>query len=101
MLIDPQFAPKVIAKPEAAQMVELIASTAKLENVDLFPRYQVMRRWHDTDRMGFDTFVAPDGLHMNDWSYACLARALGQAIAEAVQRPVMSATVAPHLMHAD
>jgi hypothetical protein len=30
VLIDPQFAPKVIVKPEAARMVELIASTAKL-----------------------------------------------------------------------
>ena len=37
VLIDPQFAPKVIVKPEAARMVELIASTAKHEGVDLFP----------------------------------------------------------------
>ncbi len=36
VLIDPQFAPKVIAKPEAARMVELIASTAKHEDVNLF-----------------------------------------------------------------
>jgi hypothetical protein len=27
----------VIVKPEATRMVELIASTAKLEDVDLFP----------------------------------------------------------------
>ena len=82
-------------------MVELIATTAKQEDVDLFPRFGVMKRWHDVDHMAFETFVAPDGLHMNDWSYACLAKALGQAIAEAAQRPVMSATVSPHLMHAD
>ena len=31
VLIDPQFAPKVIVKPEATRMVELIASTAKRE----------------------------------------------------------------------
>jgi acyl-CoA thioesterase-1 len=101
VLIDPQFAPKVIVKPEATHMVELIAATAKQEDVDLFPRFGVMKRWHDVDHMAFETFVAPDGLHMNDWSYACLAKALGQAIAEAAQRPVMSATVSPHLMHAD
>ena len=29
---------------------------------------------------------------MNDWSYACMAKGLGNAIAEAAQRPVMSAT---------
>ncbi|HWE79851.1 MAG TPA: SGNH/GDSL hydrolase family protein [Pseudolabrys sp.] len=92
VLIDPQFAPKVIAKPEARRMVELIAVTAKQENVDLFRRYDVMKRWHDVDHLGFDAFVSPDGLHMNDWSYACMAKGLGQAIAAAAQRPVVSAT---------
>jgi hypothetical protein len=29
---------------------------------------------------------------MNDWSYACMAKGLGQAIAAAAQRPVVSAT---------
>ena len=72
-------------------MVELIAVTAKQEDVDLFPRFDVMRRWHDDDHMAFAAFVSPDGLHMNDWSYACLAKSLGVAIAEAAQRPVMSA----------
>ena len=37
VLIDPQFTPKVIVKPEATRMVELIASTAKHEDVDLSP----------------------------------------------------------------
>ena len=83
VLIDPQFAPKVIAKPEAAHMVELIATTAKQEDVDLFHRYDVMKRWYDVDHMKFETFVSPDGLHMNDWSYGCLAKGLGVAIAEA------------------
>jgi acyl-CoA thioesterase-1 len=99
VLMDPQFAPKVIVKPEAAQMVELIATTAKGENVDLFRRFDVMRRWYEVDHIAFDKFVAPDGLHLNDWSYACLAKALGMAIAEAAQRPVVSATTTmSHLM---
>ncbi|MGA8967258.1 MAG: GDSL-type esterase/lipase family protein, partial [Pseudolabrys sp.] len=41
VLIDPQFAPKVISKPEAESMVALIATTAKRENVDLFRRFDV------------------------------------------------------------
>jgi len=93
VLIDPQFAPKVIVKPYAAQMVALIAHTAKQENVDLFPRYDVMRRWYEVDHLAFTTFVAPDGLHMNDWSYACFAKSLGLAISEAATRPVLSAAV--------
>ena len=97
VLIDPQFAPKVIVKAEAAHMVELIATTAKVENVDLFRRFDVMKRWRDADHMAFESFVSPDGLHMNDWSYACMAKGLSLAIAEAAQRPVISAT-ASHLV---
>jgi len=94
VLIDPQFAPKVIAKQEAERMVGLIAVTAKKENVALFHRFDVMRRWHDFDRMSYQAFVSPDGLHMNDWSYACLATGLGRAIAEAATRPVSAASAA-------
>ena len=98
VLIDPQFAPKVIVKPEAEHMVELIAATAKQEDVNLFHRFDVMKRWSVVDHMAFDSFVSPDGLHMNDWSYACMAKGLGLAIAEAVQRPVLSATAVSHLV---
>ena len=93
VLIDPQFAPKVIAKHEAEHMVELIATTAKTENVDLFRRFDVMKRWRNDDHMEFESFVSPDGLHMNDWSYACMAKGLTIAIADAVERPVLSAAV--------
>jgi acyl-CoA thioesterase-1 len=98
VLIDPQFAPKVISKPEAEDMVALIATTAKHEDVDLFRRFDVMRYWRDVDHLGFETFVSADGLHMNDWSYACMARGLGNAIAEAAQRPMMSATATSNLL---
>jgi len=98
VLIDPQFAPKVIAKPEAEKMVALISSTAKKEDVDLFRRFDVMRHWREVDHLAFETFVSPDGLHMNDWSYACMAKGLGNAIAEATQRPIMSATALHHVV---
>jgi lysophospholipase L1-like esterase len=98
VLIDPQFVPKVIVKADAEHMIELIAMTAKVENVDLFRRFDVMKRWRDADHMAFESFVSPDGLHMNDWSYACMAKGLGMAIAEAAQRPVMSAKATSHLV---
>jgi hypothetical protein len=91
VLIDPQYAPKVIAKPDVARMVALIALTAKQEDVDLFHRFDLMKHWVDADHLGFETFVSPDGLHMNDWSYACMAKGLGIAIAEAATRPLVSA----------
>ena len=93
VLIDPQYTPKVIAKAEVRPMVELLASTAKQEDVDLFPRFNVMKHWYNVDHLTFASFASPDGVHMNDWSYGCLAKALTVAIAEAVQRPVLSAAM--------
>ena len=87
VLLNPQYAPKVIAKPEAEGMVDLIAATAKTEKVDLFDRFAMMRRWHDAQHLPFESFVTSDGLHMNDWGYRCLAQTLGVAIAEAATRP--------------
>jgi acyl-CoA thioesterase-1 len=91
VLIDPQYAPKVIAKPNAEGMVSLIATAAKSEHVCLFNRFALMRQWHEGDRIPFETFLSPDGLHMNDWSYGCLAKWLAAAIAEAATRPVATA----------
>jgi lysophospholipase L1-like esterase len=91
VLIDLQYAPKVIAKRNADGMVSLIAATAKAEHVCHFRRFDLMRQWHETEHLPFKTFVSPDGLHMNDWSYACLAKALSVAIAEAAERPTTTA----------
>jgi lysophospholipase L1-like esterase len=93
ILIDPQYAPKVIAKPEAEGMVAQIAATAKEQSVDVFRRFSLMRHWYQNEHMPFDAFVSPDGLHMNDWSYACLAKRLSAAIAEAATRPTATAGV--------
>lgn len=91
ILLDPQFAPKVIVKTEAEAMVNLIALTAKQENVGLFRRFEFMRHWRIDEGIPFETFVSPDGLHLNDWSYACLAKGLTASIVEAAKRPVTSA----------
>lgn len=95
VLIDPQFAPKVIAKPEAEAMVALISQTAKLDNVSLFSRFKLMRHWREVRKLPFEAFLSPDELHMNDWSYACVARILATAIAEAVTRPTAAASAQP------
>lgn len=86
VLIDPQFAPKVLAKPDAQGMVDLIRTTAKAENVDVFHRFDVMRQWRDKSEIPFESFLSPDGLHMNDWSYDCFAKLLSVAIVEAATR---------------
>jgi acyl-CoA thioesterase I len=96
VLIDPQYAPKVLEKAETQGMVDQIALAAKDENVDLFRRFAVMRDWHEVQHDPFDVFVSPDGLHMNDWGYACWAKLLAAAIADAVNPPVASAIRPTH-----
>ena len=85
VLIDPQYVPAVTARPDnAGQMVKLMAEVARLRNVPLFPRFEVMRQWHEDDKLPFDKFVIGDGLHMNDWGYACFAQLLGDVIIASV-----------------
>ena len=91
VLIDPQYAPRVIARPNAESMLALLERTARLETVNLFRRFALMRHWREVERMPFEAFLSPDELHMNDFSYGCLAHALSDAIAEAMTRPVATA----------
>lgn len=93
VIIDPQYAPKVLAKPDAEEMVGLISRAAKKADVDLIQRFAIMRYWYKHDRLTFADFISPDKLHMNDWSYACLAKLITGSISEAAQRTVASAQV--------
>jgi lysophospholipase L1-like esterase len=85
VLIDPQFAPKVIAKRDSAGMVALLDAEARREKVALFRRYGLMRYWRRAQHIPFARMLAPDGLHMNDWSYGCLAKLLAGAIDDAIR----------------
>ena len=91
VMIDPQFAPQVIAKPEIGAVVSLIATLAKQDNVDLFRRFAIMQNWREASGIPFETFVTPDNIHMNDWGYACVAKILAGAIADAASRPILTA----------
>ena len=95
LLIDPQFAPRVNAKPAVSDMVGLIAYVAKQTHVPLFRRYVAMRHWHDDQAIDFDRFISADGLHMNDWGYSCLARLLAENITATVARSRAIAGVRP------
>jgi lysophospholipase L1-like esterase len=92
VLVNPQYAPKVITRHDVEGMVHLMAVTAKEKSVNLFQRFAVMRYWQLTEGIPFNSFLSPDELHLNDWSYGCIARLLGGAIHDAATRPTMTAT---------
>lgn len=91
ILVDLQFCPKVIVKAEADDMVNLISITAKKENVSVFRRFAVMRHWRQVARIPYEKFLSPDELHLNDWSYGCIAKLLAGSIAEASTRATQTA----------
>jgi len=97
VLIDPQYAPAVIAKPQARRMVDLIRVEASEEGAGVLRRFALMRSWYEVRHMGFGAFVSADGLHMNDWGYDCIARQIAGAIGAAATRPATTtAAIAVH-----
>jgi lysophospholipase L1-like esterase len=85
VLVDPQYSPRVTEHAESAsKMVRLLSKVAQLRHVGIFPRFEVMRQWHDRQALPIDSFVIADGLHMNDWGYACFAQLLGDDIIKSV-----------------
>jgi len=85
VLVDPQYSPKVTEHQDgASKMIKLLGRVAQLRHVGVFPRFEVMRQWHESQAMPIDSFVIADGLHMNDWGYACFAQLLGDDIIRSV-----------------
>jgi lysophospholipase L1-like esterase len=85
VLVDPQYSPRVTERGESAsRMVKMLGKVAEIRHVGFFPRFEVMREWHDRQALPIDSFVIADGLHMNDWGYACFAQLLGDDIIKSV-----------------
>jgi acyl-CoA thioesterase I len=97
VLMDLQYAPRVLARPAYAEMEELIATVAERDRVGLFRRFEIMRDWQAAQPADAPQMIGPDGLHMTDRSYGCLADRLAEGLARnwrAQQHAVPSGRVA-------
>jgi acyl-CoA thioesterase-1 len=81
ILMDMQYAPRVVERPRYDEMERAIAAIAKEEGVGLFRRFDLMHHWVASEQFSFATMLAADQLHMNDTSYACVGRILAAAVA--------------------
>ena len=81
VLMDMQYAPRVLARPAAAEMERIIAAVARSTRVGLFRRFEIMQHWDERHQLAPASPIGPDGLHMTDASYACLANQLAEALA--------------------
>jgi lysophospholipase L1-like esterase len=80
VLMDLQYAPRVLARPASGEMERLIADLARRAQVGLFRRFEIMQEWDRTQQLAPAASVGPDGLHMTDAGYACLANQLAEAL---------------------
>ncbi len=91
ILVNPQYAPKIIAKSDIGHMIDVITATARDTEVGLFDRFAIMRYWFESERISFEQSLSSDGLHMNDWSYACSAKLLANALLDGIKAPAATA----------
>jgi len=85
VLVDPQYSPRVNEHAESAgKMMKVLNKVAELRRVGVFPRFEVMKDWHEKQAIPIENFVIADGLHMSDWGYACFAQLLGDDIIKSV-----------------
>lgn len=80
VLIDLQYAPKVLQDRDHLAMQKILADLATEQRVGLFRRFAIMRHWLRSGGLQVGDMVTSDGLHMNDLGYTCWAYSLARAI---------------------
>jgi acyl-CoA thioesterase I len=88
VLMDPQFAPRVLAQPMHMPIVDSISAVANDMKVAVFRRFALMRHWISSGQYKIEEIISSDGLHMNDVSYSCIARLLADSLVAAAEPPL-------------
>jgi lysophospholipase L1-like esterase len=92
ILMDLQYLPAMLTpakKPKAIEMVDKIGELAQDAGVNVFRRFEFMKRLHEVEKVSFDRMVDPTDdsrLHDSDWVTQRLAWALKLAIADGVKK---------------
>ncbi|CUT10081.1 Lipolytic enzyme GDSL family precursor [Bradyrhizobium sp.] len=92
VLMDLQYVPALItpATIDASNaMAEAIAGVARQKSVNLFRRFDLMRRWNEIGRFSFEQMVNPTDdkrLHQSEWASGMLAFALRDVILDSLRK---------------
>lgn len=87
VLMDPQYAPRVLARPLHDRFVATLRVVASDLKVAVFNRFAVMRHWVTSGQLTMEEMVSRDQLHLNDLSYGCVARLLAETLDLATLTP--------------
>jgi acyl-CoA thioesterase I len=90
LILDLQYAPMVLERSLSPRVEQILVSLAEQEGVPVFQRFAVMRHWLDSGQLDFRAMLSADGLHMNDFSYGCLARLMATAITDKTALPMVA-----------
>ena len=94
MLMGPQNAPRYVNAPLRRQFADNMMMVSRIRDVPIFPRFRIMTHWMQSGAFRADEIVGPDGLHMTDASYYCVARLLARSIASALPE-ALAPSIAP------
>jgi acyl-CoA thioesterase-1 len=90
IIMDMQFAPRVLAHPLYREMERSLAVLGREQGIPVFRRFALMQHWVASGQLDFATMLSPDGLHMNDLTYGCIGRALADAVIERAASPLVA-----------
>ena len=85
VLMDPQFAPRLVARPIHPLIVDSIGAVANDTKVAVFRRFAIMQHWISSGQYKIEDIISNDGLHMNDVSYSCIAHLLADSLVAAAE----------------
>jgi acyl-CoA thioesterase-1 len=80
VLMSPQYAPSFNRQQRNLLHVEAIRSAGRQKGAAVFRRFEIMQYWLASGQMTLDEMLSPDGLHLNDLSYGCVANQLAALI---------------------
>lgn len=85
ILMSPQYAPSFNRRQRNLLHVEAIRSAGRDAGVAVFRRFEIMQYWLASGQMTLDEMLSPDGLHLNDLSYGCVANQMAELIDHATR----------------
>jgi hypothetical protein len=97
VMMDLQYAPAVLTDDKidaTRRMLSLINQLVTATEVNVFRRFDLMRKFHEIERHSFDCIIDPgdtDRLHQSDWS----ARRIGYELCEAITAGIANGEQSP------
>lgn len=87
VLIDPQYVPSLPNPSRYERYAQVVGEVGAHRRVSVFSRYALMRGWAERAPAELAASLSPDGLHLSDRGYACLAGLLAEGLHESTRGP--------------